>query len=107
MRQYYVYILASRSRTLYVGVTNDLRRRLWEHKQGVRQGFTRDYRVTMLVYFESASDVRAAIAREKQLKRWPRWRKERLIEVGNKDWHDLSVDWFRDHLPGRAIGEGR
>jgi putative endonuclease len=92
MRQYYVYILASLSRVLYVGVTNNLQRRIREHKRGVVPGFTRNYHVTTLVYFESTSDVRAAIAREKQLKRWPRQRKVRLIEAGNRDWRDLSVD---------------
>jgi putative endonuclease len=93
MRQYYVYVLASLSRVLYVGVTNDLRRRIGEHKRGAVPGFTREYRITALVYFEFTLDVRAAIAREKQLKRWPRWRKIRLIEAENLDWRDLSVDW--------------
>jgi putative endonuclease len=93
MRQYYVYLLASLSRVLYVGVTNDLRRRIAEHKRGAVPGFTREYRITTLVYFESTLDVRSAIAREKQLKRWPRWRKVRLIEAVNLDWRDLSVDW--------------
>ena len=93
MRQYYVYILASRSRTIYVGVTSDLRRRVWQHKRGEVPGFTRQYRVTRLVYFEQTADVRSAIEREKQLKRWPRARKEGLIEAENAGWLDLSVDW--------------
>jgi len=96
MRDYYVYVLASHSRVLYIGVTNDLRRRMQQHKCSVFPGFTRDHRVTTLVYFESTADVRVALAREKQLKRWPRRRKERLIEAGNPDWRDLSVDWLRD-----------
>jgi putative endonuclease len=91
---YVVYILASRSRTLYIGVTNDLRRRVWEHKNGGMPGFARQYRVTNLVYFEQTTDVHAAIAREKQLKRWPRWRKVRLIEARNPAWLDLSAEWF-------------
>ena len=95
MRDYCVYIMASRSRRLYIGVTNELRRRVWEHKCGAIPGFTRRYRITSLVYFEQTSDVRAAISREKQLKRWPRPRQDRLIEADNAGWLDLSVDWFR------------
>jgi len=93
MREFYVYILASMSRVLYVGVTNDLIRRMYEHKQGLLPGFTRQYRVTSLVYFEQTRDIRRAIAREKQLKRWPRWRKVRLIEAQNAGWTDLSASW--------------
>ena len=92
MRQYFVYLLASRSRTLYVGVTNDLRRRIAEHRRGVGSNFSRRYRATNLVFFETTSDVRVAIRREKQLKRWPRWRKVRLIETGNPAWDDLAAD---------------
>jgi putative endonuclease len=95
MGEYYVYILASLSRRLYVGMTNDLRRRVCEHKSGIIPGFTQDYRITRLVYFEQTGDVLTAIARETHLKRWPRWRKERLIEVQNTGWLDLSVDWFQ------------
>jgi putative endonuclease len=86
--------MASRSRTLYVGVTNDLLRRVWQHKNGDVPGFTRRYRVVNLVYFEQTTDIRVASAREKQLKRWPRWRKDRLIEEWNARWLDLSIDWF-------------
>jgi putative endonuclease len=91
MRQYYVYIMASLSRRLYVGVTNALRRRVWEHKMGALPGFTRKYRVTTLAYFEVTSDPHVAIAREKQLKRWPRQRKHRLIEMQNAGWVDLTL----------------
>jgi putative endonuclease len=95
MREYAVYIMASRSRRLYVGVTGDLRRRVAQHKAGAVPGFTSTYRMTNLVYFEQATDVRAAITREKQqLKRWPRRRKERLIEAHNVGWLDLSADWL-------------
>ena len=94
MREYYVYILASQARCLYVGVTSDLQQRVWHHKVGAVPGFTRQYRVTRLVYFEPTNDPHVAIAREKQLKRWPRWRKERLIEAGNAGWLDLSADWY-------------
>ena len=90
MRQYYVYLLASPSRVLYVGVTNNLERRLAEHRSEDHRGFTRHYGVSKLVYFETTTNVMAALTREKQLKKWPRWRKVRLIEKGNPGWRDLS-----------------
>ena len=87
---YYVYILASGPRgTLYVGVTNDLVRRVYEHRSDVIGGFTAQYGVHRLVYFEIYEDVREAIAREKRLKRWRREWKVELIERQNEDWHDL------------------
>jgi len=102
MREYFVYILASRSRRcIYIGVTCDLQRRVWQHRKGAVPGFTRDYRVTDLMYFEQTSDVNVAIAREKQLKRWPRERKNRLIEANNPGWRDLAIDWT-DHEPPNA-----
>ena len=97
-RTYYVYILASKSRVLYIGVTGNLLRRLHEHRAAQRPGFTSRYRVTKLVYFESTADVRAAIAREKELKGWSRRRKVELIEHTNAGWLDLASDW----LPGCA-----
>jgi putative endonuclease len=90
MADYYVYIMASHSRTLYVGITNNLQRRVWQHKTGAFDGFTRKYQVKQLVYFEQTSDPKAAIAREKQLKRWSRSRKYRLIETHNAGWRDLG-----------------
>jgi putative endonuclease len=90
MRTFHVYILASRSRVLYVGVTNDLARRVNEHKRGSVPGFTTRYRVTRLVYFEEFADIRDAIAREKEIKGWTRSRKIRLIENRNPTWEDLS-----------------
>lgn len=90
MRTYYIYIMASRSRVLYVGVTNNLARRVKEHKQGVVPSFTKKYRVTRLVYFEEFTDIRVAIAREKELKGWKRSRKVRLIERPNPTWEDLA-----------------
>ncbi len=93
MRQFYVYILASKSRVLYVGVTNNIHRRVAEHRQA-HFGFTARYHVHRLVYVELTTDVRAAINREKQLKRWPRSRKRALIERDNPGWKDLAVDWF-------------
>ena len=88
--RYYVYILASRARCLYVGVTNDLVRRLAEHRAGIPGAFTTRYRVTQLVHFETTDDVRVAIVREKQLKGWPRARKLWLIERDNRRWDDLA-----------------
>jgi putative endonuclease len=92
--RYYVYILASRSRVLYTGITNDLQRRMYEHTQGRIPGFTARYAVTRLVYFESTPDVRAAIAREKAIKSWTRERRLRLIESVNVEWADLAAGWF-------------
>ena len=90
--QYYVYIMASHSKTLYVGVTNDLRRRVCQHKVA-SDGFVAQYDVRRLVYFETTSNVSGAIAREKQLKRLPRNRKIRLIELANPTWNDLGTGW--------------
>jgi putative endonuclease len=91
---YYVYILANRkSGTLYVGVTNNLARRLYEHVNGLTKGFTKKYDVHCLVYFELTSDVTSAIAREKQLKNWKREWKIALIEKENPDWNDLSKEF--------------
>lgn len=87
---YYTYIVASRSRVLYIGVTNDLARRVREHRQGLIAGFTSKYRVTRLVYFEEFADIRDAIAREKELKGWKRARKVTLIESRNPTWEDLA-----------------
>ena len=90
MRDYWVYIMASPSRTLYTGVTNDLARRVHEHKAGLVPGFTLRYRVTRLVYVEQTNDVSAAIAREKQIKSWSRSKKIALMESVNPQWRDLS-----------------
>lgn len=87
---FYVDILASVSRTLYIGVTSDLRNRVRQHKTGAISGFTKRYKVNRLVYFEAADDSYAAIAREKQLKGWVRRRKIELIESMNPEWEDLS-----------------
>ena len=93
MRRYYIYIMTNRSRTLYIGVTNDLRRRVQEHKEKLIPGFTQKYNVTQLVYYEETPDVKAAIAREKQIKGWLRAKKVALIESVNPEWRDLSDDW--------------
>ncbi|MHB8105310.1 MAG: GIY-YIG nuclease family protein [Dehalococcoidales bacterium] len=90
MKLYYVYILASkRHGTLYIGVTNDLVRRVYEHKNDFVEGFTKKYNVHMLVYYEQCESIESAIQREKQLKAWHRAWKIRLIEEANPDWKDL------------------
>ncbi|MFQ5853791.1 MAG: GIY-YIG nuclease family protein [Candidatus Binatia bacterium] len=90
MRQYYVYILASKPHgTLYVGVTNDLILRVHQHRSDLIEGFTNRYSVHLLVYYEQCADVSAAIWREKRLKKWKRAWKIRLIESQNPDWRDL------------------
>ena len=94
-RQYYVYILANISRRLYVGMTNDLERRIYEHKHKLLPGFTSEYNITRLVYIETTADVVAAIAREKQIKGWLRRKKVALIESLNPTWEDLSAEWFQ------------
>jgi putative endonuclease len=91
---YYVYMLTNwNNKVLYTGVTNNLERRLYEHKKGLVDGFTKKYNVHKLAYFESTEDINSAIAREKQIKGWTRAKKNDLVEHMNKDWHDLSEDW--------------
>jgi putative endonuclease len=92
-RLYYVYVLASRSRNLYVGVTNNLIRRVLEHREGRVPGFTQKYRIYRLVHVESFRDVRAAITREKQVKSWRRSKKVALIERLNPTWVDKADEW--------------
>ena len=92
--QFFVYILASRSRVLYTGVTRDLLRRVYQHRQAEIQGFTRKYDVNRLVYFEETSSARSAFERERQIKSWSRAKKLHLIESVNAGWLDLAVDWF-------------
>ena len=91
---YYVYIMTNASRTFYVGITNDLARRVWQHKTGDTPGFTEKYNVHLLVYYEETSRIDDAIAREKQLKDWRRAKKIRLIEAANPRWLDLSNGWY-------------
>jgi len=93
-RTIYVYVLASATRRLYVGVTNDLVRRAWQHRTGALPGFTRKYSISRLVYFETFSDPALAIKREKQLKSWARVKKLALVESMNPAWKDYAEDWF-------------
>ena len=91
---YYVYILSNwDDRVLYIGVTGNLQRRMYEHKRGLADGFTRKYNVHKLVYYEYTNDVYSAISREKQLKKWRRSKKEELIRRMNPGWVDLSEKW--------------
>jgi putative endonuclease len=98
MNQYYTYILASKHRNLYIGVTNDLERRMYEHKNKLLKGHTKKYNIDRLVYFETFGDITQAINREKQLKGWSRKRNDELIEVMNQDWKDLSEEWFKSEI---------
>ena len=92
---YYVYLLASRKKgTLYTGVTNDLYRRIYQHKNKEIKGFTQKYTVNILVHFEETDDITSAIAREKQIKGWLRKKKIELIEETNPQWNDLSKEWY-------------
>ncbi len=91
--RYHVYIMASRSHTLYIGITSAIERRIKQHKGGTFEGFSSQYNCNRLVYLEAHDDVHHAIAREKQLKRWSRAKKITLIERHNPTWHDLSEDW--------------
>ena len=97
---YYIYILTNKTNsTIYIGITNNLRRRLYEHKNELIEGFSQKYHIHKLVYIEQYSEVNRAIAREKQLKRWVRIKKNRLIESQNPNWEDLSIKVFHDITP--------
>jgi putative endonuclease len=93
VKQCYVYIMCNRSRTIYTGVTNNLQRRVYEHKNQLIPGFTSRYRIDRLVYYEVTADIESAIVREKQIKGWLRSKKTALIESTNPEWLDLSEGW--------------
>ena len=93
---YYTYILTNwNNKVMYIGVTNHLARRLYEHRHQLADGFTKRYNVCKLVYYEDTEDVKAAIAREKQLKGWLRSKKNALVESTNPEWRDLSEEWHQ------------
>jgi putative endonuclease len=94
MKHYYVYIMTNKSKTLYTGVTNNLERRVYEHKNKLVPGFTSKYNITKLVHYEETNDVQIALAREKQIKGWLRSKKIALIEAENPEWKDLSLEWY-------------
>jgi len=93
-KYYYIYIIASASGTLYTGITNNLERRIWEHKQNLIDDFSKKYNCHKLIYYESTPDVRSAINREKQIKNWRREKKCNLIKSINPTWKDLSIEMF-------------
>ena len=100
--RYYVYLLTNKNdKVMYVGVTNNLERRVYEHKTKMVLGFTEKYNVNKLVYFEETNDVRAAIAREKEIKKWRREKKNNLVVAVNPEWKDLSDGWFEISPFGR------
>ena len=110
MRTVYVYILANHARTLYVGMTNDLERRIFEHKTRRVPGFASQYNIDALVYYEEAGSAIAAIEREKELNGWLRVKKVALVESINPLWDDLSIGWFgagaRFRLPASTHAGG-
>jgi putative endonuclease len=104
--EFWVYIMASLTGTLYIGMTNDIQRRAWEHKNGAIEGFSKKYGCSRLVLLEQFSDVRNAIAREKELKGWTRKKKIALIEAENPRWQDLAASWGNPMaLPGETMKE--
>ena len=100
MRDYFVYMMSNMHRTLYVGVTNDLFRRVYEHRNGVIPGCTHRYGLQMLVWYEQTCDIREALAREKEIKAWRREKKIILIKSMNPGWKDLSEEWFEEGSNG-------
>ena len=94
-RHYHVYILTNwNNRVMYIGVTNDLKRRVYEHRNKLIAGFTKTYNVSKLIYFEGCGDIRDALEREKEIKKWRREKKDSLVETINPNWEDLSEGWF-------------
>ncbi len=102
---YYVYIMASHSGTLYIGVTNNIINRSLEHKQGKVKGFTQKYKCNRLVYYETFSDINLAIKREKELKGWLRKKKQELIKTQNPHWQDLSLAWGFHNLTNEQLNK--
>ena len=91
---YFVYLMTTQNnRVMYVGVTNNLERRVWEHQNGAIEGFTKKYNVKKLVYFEETTDVHAALAREKEIKKWRRSKKNSLVLTVNPEWNDISQNF--------------
>ena len=107
-KQFFVYIMASRKHgTLYIGITSDLMRRMWEHKEGAVPGFTKRYKVNKLVHYEVFAEPTIAIQREKSLKRWPRDWKTNLVERDNPEWLDLYTEMSADPQPAASAMDPR
>ncbi len=93
-KTYYVYLISNwNNNILYIGITNNLERRLYEHKNKLIKGFTEKYNINKLVFFEQTNDIQSAITREKEIKKWRREKKNNLVESTNKTWEDLSKQW--------------
>jgi len=104
-KSYYVYLMTNRWKNVpYTGVTNSLERRVWEHKNGVCQGFTKQYNCDRLVYFEEFGEIDQAIDREKQIKGWSRAKKDALVARQNPEWTDLAADWYSSGDPSLRSG---
>ncbi|MBN2132603.1 MAG: GIY-YIG nuclease family protein [Sedimentisphaerales bacterium] len=93
-KTYCIYIMTNKSGTLYTGVTGSIKTRVWQHKNGLVEGFTKRYNITRLIYYESFADISSAIAREKEIKGWVRRKKLDLIASANPQWDDLSKGWY-------------
>ena|SRR5437879_475384 len=99
-KQYFVYLLCNqRKNVLYTGVTNNLERRVWQHKHKLFRGFTKKYNCDRLIYFEMFDEITQAIAREKQIKGWTRAKKNALVNTRNREWNDLAEEWFCEQAP--------
>lgn len=110
MHEYYMYIMSNKSRMIYTGVTNNLERRVYEHKMKLIPGFTSHYGLSKLIYFESTNDITSAIEREKEIKGWVRRKKTALINSINPEWKDLSEEWDDKSVilsETKNLGEGR
>jgi putative endonuclease len=109
MKTFFVYIMASKSRTLYTGLTSKLSSRTFDHKNGLLPGFTRKYKIHRVVYFESFDSIVNAINREKQIKSWRRQKRVALITSHNPTWEDLAAEWYQKHAfspAGPSLGSG-
>lgn len=100
MKSYFVYMMSNNhGNVLYLGVTNNIERRIYEHKNGIYEGFSKKYKTTKLVYFEETNSVEAAITREKEIKKWRKEKKDKLIQTLNPDKKDLSLEWYEISHP--------
>lgn len=107
MKQYYVYFVANwTGKTLYTGVTSNLEKRIQQHKNGTYKGFSSKYKTNKLVYFETVTDINAALEREKQIKNWRRDKKDMLVKKLNPEWKDLSESWYEDSSTSLGMTRG-